>query len=63
MTIEQLLKKLKETVDKMESEDISMEESLRLFEEGTALVKQCFDAIEQYKGKLTYIKSKLIDEN
>ncbi len=59
MGIEQLLNKLNEIVEKMEDENTKIDESLALFEEGVTLAKQCFDSIEEYKGKLTVIKEKL----
>lgn len=59
MNIEQLLKKLNEIVAQMENPDVTIEKSLELFDEGVTLAKQCFDSLEEYKGKLTVIKEKL----
>lgn len=59
MNIEQLLKELEEIAAKMEDETTKLEESLELFDKGVTKAKQCFDSIEQYKGKLTVIKDKL----
>ncbi|HPG92227.1 MAG TPA: exodeoxyribonuclease VII small subunit [Clostridia bacterium] len=59
MSIEQLLKKLNQIVTEMENQNVTIEKSLELFDEGVILAKQCFDSLDEYKGKLTVIKEKL----
>ncbi len=40
-SFEELLKRLEEIVSKLETNDISLEESLDLFEEGIGISKEC----------------------
>ena len=40
-SFEELLKRLEEIVSKLETNDISLEESLDLFEEGIGMSKEC----------------------
>lgn len=59
MNIEQLLKQLQSTVEKLEKGDLSMEQSLKLFEEGVELTEKCFSALEKTKGKLNILKQRI----
>ena len=43
---EQALKKLEMIVEKLESTDITLEESIKLYEEGLRLSKQCTQTLE-----------------
>jgi len=43
---EQALKKLEAIVEKLESTDITLEESIKLYEEGLRLSKQCTQTLE-----------------
>lgn len=52
MTFEQALVRLEEIVKQMEKGNISLEESLQLFEEGTALVRQCGTQLDQAELKI-----------
>ncbi len=51
-TFEQSLKKLEAIVAKLESGDIPLEESLKLFEEGIALSEACKKELEEAEGKV-----------
>ncbi len=56
LTFEQAMARLEEIVIKLERGDAPMEDSLALFEEGTALMKKCstlLDRAEQKVVKLT----------
>ena len=46
MTYEQALKQLEETVEKMENGDLSLEESLKLYEKGNQLSAFCIKEID-----------------
>ena len=64
MDLEKQLKKLEELTKMMES-GVSIEEGLKLFEQGVAITKDCMTMIKEYKGKLTEIKADmdaLLDE-
>jgi len=46
-TFEELYRKLEETVQKLETGDLSLAESLALFERSTALAEQCNTLLDQ----------------
>lgn len=49
---EQSLKQLENIVAQMERGDISLEESIKLFEEGTKLADQCKSQLAEAEGKI-----------
>ena len=59
MTFEQSAKRLEEIVEKLETGNVSLEEGTKLFEEGVSLVKACYEAVDQTKGKITTAKEQL----
>lgn len=59
LTYEQALKKLEEIVEKLENNEVSLEESIKLFEEGTKLTKICNDKLSKAEQKFTV----LVNEN
>ena len=52
---EQSLTRLEEIVDKLESEELELEESLTLFEEGVKLAEQCNRRLDQAEKKVTLL--------
>lgn len=52
MTLEDKFAKLEETVEKLESEDISLEESFRIYKEGMELLKQCNADIDKVEKQV-----------
>lgn len=53
MTLEQAMKRLEKITDEMQSESITMDKSLKLFEEGTALVNFCNEKLQEAQLKIT----------
>ena len=51
-SFEQALQRLEEIVKQMERGSLSLDESLRLFEEGTALVRSCGAQLDQAELKI-----------
>ena len=51
-SFEDSLKKLEEIVEKMESGDLKLEESLKLFEEGMKLTKDCNLRLSEIEKKV-----------
>lgn len=51
-TFEDSLKKLEGIVEQMEKGDLSLEESIRLFEEGVALSSACKKELDAAEGKV-----------
>lgn len=52
MKFEAAMKRLEEIVRCMEQGNVSLEESLKLFEEGTGLVKQCSKQLDDAELKV-----------
>ena len=54
------LKKLEELVKKLDSDELTLDESIALFEEGVKLSKKCSDKLESAERKINIL---LQDEN
>lgn len=61
-TFEQSLHRLEEIVDHLEQGDVSLDESIKMYEEGLALSKACMDKLTQAEVKLKKL-SKDIEGN
>lgn len=59
-TFEQSLQRLEEIVERLEQGDVSLDDSLRMYEEGIALSRACMDRLTQAEVKLKKL-SKDID--
>ena len=57
---EEALEKLSALVEKMESGDLSLEESLKIFEEGIKLSKDCQNALSDAEKK---VQALLLEED
>jgi exodeoxyribonuclease VII small subunit len=55
------LKRLEEISDLLESESIGLDESLKLYEEGIELSRNCITALKKAELKITELKKKLDD--
>jgi len=55
------LKRLEEISVQLENEEVTLEESLQLFEEGVLLSKECQEALNQAELKITELKNNLAD--
>jgi exodeoxyribonuclease VII small subunit len=51
-SFEEALKGLEEIVQRMESRDLALEESLRLFEEGVRLTRVCSERLDEAERKI-----------
>lgn len=54
-TIEESLKELDDTVEKLESREISLEESFTMYQKGMELLKQCSGKIDKVEKKMLKI--------
>ena len=54
-TIEESLKELDGIVEKLESRDISLEESFAMYQKGMELLKQCSSKIDRVEKKMLKI--------
>jgi exodeoxyribonuclease VII small subunit len=59
MSFEEALAELEEIVEKLEKGQLSLDESLGLFEKGIKLVRECNDKLKSARQKV----EKLIEEN
>lgn len=59
MSIDEKIKQLEEITNKLENEDISFEESVKLYETASKLAKELYTEITTAKGKVTLIKQDL----
>ena len=56
ITIEEAFLKLDETIARLESEDISLEDSLKAYEEGMKYIRSCNEAIDRAEKKVLVIR-------
>ncbi|MDD6492485.1 MAG: exodeoxyribonuclease VII small subunit [Firmicutes bacterium] len=52
LNLEEAFDKLEETVAALEQEDISLEESFRIYKDGMELLKKCNQAIDQVEKRV-----------
>lgn len=65
MNLEEKIAKLNQLADKIEG-DVTLEESLNIFEESVRLANECMETLNDCKGKLVVLQEKvrkLTDEN
>ena len=56
LTYEQAVKRLDEIVDLLDKNDISLDDALALFEEGTKLTAFCTGKLKEAKQKITELE-------
>lgn len=59
ISFEENLSRLEEISTLLESEDLGLDESISLFEEGIKLSKNCMTALKKAELKITELKSEL----
>ncbi len=59
MNIDEKIKKLQEIADKLDKNEVTFEESLKLFEEGNQIAKELYTELNNAKGKVTILKQNL----
>lgn len=52
MTLEQAFEKLEESIGKLEQEDISLEDSFKIYREGMKLIQTCNEKIDQVEKQV-----------
>lgn len=52
LTVEEIFQELDTAVEKLESRDISLEESFRLYSEGMDLLRKCSEKIDTVEKKM-----------
>lgn len=56
-SFETALQKLEEVVGKLESGEVSLDQSLKLFEQGITLVRQCSKRLDEVESKVQMLVS------
>ena len=59
MNLDENLKKIEDIVSNMEDPNLTVSDSVKLYEDGVALAKECFEELDRIKGKITIIKKDL----
>ncbi len=59
MDFEKNFQKLKQLVDRLEGENLGIEDSLKLYDEAIKLGKSCIDSLKESKGKLELLNKDL----
>lgn len=52
LTLEQMFEKLEESIQKLELEDISLEDSFKIYREGMKLIQTCNDKIDKVEKEV-----------
>lgn len=52
LTLEQTFEKLEDAIGRLEGEDISLEESFRVYKEGMKLIQSCNDKIDKVEKEV-----------
>lgn len=55
MSFSEDMERIQEILEEISSDEVSMERSLELFEEGVGLIKQCRDYLADAKRKITLL--------
>jgi len=63
LTFEQAIARLNEITNKIQSNDCSLDEGLKLFEEGIQLSSFCNEKLEVYQQKLEELQKKQGENN
>lgn len=61
-SFEDSLRRLEEIAELLEAEDIGLDESIKLYEEGINLSKICYTKLKDAELKITRLKSRLENE-
>ncbi len=59
LTFEKANEKLEKLVDKMENGDLSLEESMKCYEQAFNLLNYCYKRLEECKGQITDINERI----
>lgn len=61
-TIEQNFEKIEEIIATMQSDDITLDKSFDLYNEGLKLIKDCNEKIEKVETQIKIIEKENVDE-
>ena len=55
LSFEELVTKLEEVTNKLEKDNLNLDESIKLFEEGMQISKKCNEKLEEAEKKITIL--------
>ena len=58
IAFEEALKRLKESVEKLDQGDMTLDEMVSTYEEGTLMAKRCQEVLDEAKGRVLSISNK-----
>ena len=56
-TLETAFEELETTISKLENPDVSLDEALKLYQQGVKLLKYCNDSIDKVEKKIIELKT------
>lgn len=59
MSFEQLVKRLEDIIQELESGNAKLEDVNKLFAEGAEITKKCYEMLNESKGKITVLRQEL----
>ena len=59
MNFEKSIQELEQIVEKLNNPEITIEESVKLFESGVSIVKENYEMLEKASGKVTALQKEL----
>lgn len=62
LKFEEAMRRLQEIVGKLESGEVSLEESMKLFEEGAKLSSQCYQLLDKAEQQVTQLAKIPLEE-
>ena len=62
LQFEEAMQRLQEIVGKLESGEVSLEESMKLFEEGAKLSSQCYQLLDKAEQQVTQLAKIPLEE-
>ena len=63
MSLEEKLEKLEEIVEKMDSPDLNLDDTIKSFESGLKLYKECKTSLGETEKKIQILTDELKEEN
>lgn len=57
--LDEKLNELKNITEKLEEDSVGLDESLKLFDSGVGIAKECYKVLNETKGKITILKKDL----
>ena len=56
-TLESVFEELEQTISALENPDVTLDESLKLYQQGVKLLKYCNDSIDKVEKKIIELKT------